>query len=93
MLGYSLVGSFLSGTLRGSYEGLYIPPVSSFSLHCRSILSLTSFALRVLSGKPPTKGTTIETEGDVQALIIRIGFSASYTIFLMRNPQNSIGNY
>ena len=30
---------------------------------------------------------------NIGALIIRIGFRGQYTIFIMRNPQSSIGNY
>ena len=30
---------------------------------------------------------------NIGALIIRIGFGAQYTIHILRNPQNSTGNY
>ena len=30
---------------------------------------------------------------DVGAFIIRLGFWGHYTIIIIRNPQNSIGNY
>ena len=33
------------------------------------------------------------TSCNIGALIIRIGFGAHYTIIILRNPQNSIGNY
>ena len=30
---------------------------------------------------------------NIGALIIRIGFWAHYTISIIRNPQNNVGNY
>ena len=46
---------------------------------------------RIPYGTKPTVDT--EILANIGALIIRIGFGALYTILIIRNAQNRIGNY
>ena len=56
-------------------------------LHCLlRIVALTLLVLEMILNLPLRHAS-------IGGLIIRIWFGAQYTIAILRNPQNSIGNY